>query len=553
MIETLGVLRVVAAEGKEDPATMAIEEPRVFPIAQEITTLGRGLHNAIVLFDPSVSREHARLTSLHGQWRLTNLSRGSLARVGDHELPAGATVALRPGDRIQLGSTTLQLVAPDLPPSVMRLARTMPPSPGSTLLRSGTNTWLALRQQAHGWGRLGLVGLVLLFLLGLVLVLVGITTIVIEGTPGTGGTSLFAKLTIPLIPAIGIIGLIILIDRYERRPWYLLLGTFLWGALIAIPPAFFIEKFFNVTIQNLAMGPWAGITQSILLGLNAGLTEEAVKGIGLIVLVFLVRNKFSTISDGIIYGAIIGAGFGMIENVAYFAVVQSKKDLLILIIGRIILGWLGHSTFTACFGAALGYIRERQSPVRPWLIPLLGFGAAVLLHSFFDFVAVLASDAGLGAPGSPLVALLAVIIDYAPLFIAQGILYVILMRSLAREAAILREYLVPDVCAGIVLPEEYLLLQEASPRQRLQRDLLFFRDMRLWMAIRNLQHALVGLGFALWYDAMMARGYRPPIALLGPENYRRRIRHLRREIALIEAQELPRQSAPSLESGRSRV
>ena len=35
--------------------------------------------------------------------------------------------------------------------------------------------------------------------------------------------------------------------------------------------------------------------------------------------------------------------------------------LLLLILGRVVLGWLGHSTFTACFGAALGLVRERRS------------------------------------------------------------------------------------------------------------------------------------------------------------------------------------------------
>jgi RsiW-degrading membrane proteinase PrsW (M82 family) len=463
---------------------------------------------------------------------------------------AGESILVRPGQIIQLGATYLQLVAPDLPPSILKLAHAMPPSPGSTVLRSSTNTWLALRNQAYGQGRWGLIALALLFFVGLVSVLIGIVTLITAGLPNNG-SGLLAKLTIPLSPALGIAILIELIDRYERRPWYLLLSTFLWGALIAIPPAFLIEKFFDGAIQGMT-GPWLGITQSFFLGMNAGLTEETFKGIGLLVLVVLVRNKFSSISDGIIYGATIGAGFGMVENIAYFAMVRTQGDLVVLIIGRIMLGWMGHSTFTACFGAAVGYVRERRPAHRPWLVPLFGFAIAVALHTFFDFIAVLASDAGLGSPGPVLLALFVVIIDYLPLFVAQWILYGILVRAIAQESAILREYLVPEVIDGMVLPEEYLLLQQISPRQRLGRSLIILRDPRLWFLLRQLQRALVGLGFARWYEAMISRNIHLPLSLLSAENYRHRIRHLRRAIAQMELSDPAPSDASLAESGSRR-
>ncbi len=533
MDQAYGVLRVIGPEDAEH-AQPPPDETLVFPISQPQTSLGRGLHNAIVLFDVTVSREHALLNYNDGQWSITNLSRTSPLTIADLEIPVAATARIRPGQEFQIGSVKLQLVAPDMPLSVLKLARSDASSAGSTMLRYGTNTLIALRQQARGWGRLGLVALILLFCLGLLLVLIGISTLITQGA-NEGSTGLLAKLTIPLIPAIGIVLLITLVDRYEQRPWYLLLSAFLWGALIAIPPAFFIERFFSNIIQALPAGAWGRVFQSFLLGLNAGLTEEAVKGIGLILLVVWVRNKFATVSDGIIYGAIIGAGFGMIENVAYFALAQSRRDLVILIIGRVILGWLGHSTFTACLGATIGFVRERH-PHRAWRYILLGFLVAVGLHTYFDFIAVLASDVGLGAPASAFLALLAVVADYLPLFVAQSVLYVILMRSLAREAAILREYLVGEVCQGVVMPEEYLLLQEAAPRQRLQRFLLLAHGFKFFVRMRQLQQALVGLGFSRYQEAMIARGYQLPTSLMAPENYRRRIRHLRREIARSEEQ-----------------
>ena len=105
----------------------------------------------------------------------------------------------------------------------------------------------------------------------------------------------------------------------------------------------------------------------------------------------------------------------------------------------------GHSTFTALFGAGLGLARETRDRRIRLLAPLSGFGAAVLLHAFFDFVDFQA-DAAIHPPHvsetTVSVAIVAVLLNYIPLFAAQAWLVRVLLRALAREAAIVREYLV---------------------------------------------------------------------------------------------------------------
>src|SRR5437588_5824415 len=111
----------------------------------------------------------------------------------------------------------------------------------------------------------------------------------------------------------------------------------------------------------------------------------------------------------------------MVENFVYFAV-DSQKFLVFLIVGRVILGWLGHSTFTVCFGAALGYVRHTRVRWRQIVIPLVGYLFAVGLHSFFDFVDFQASAALNASPGNSNVtflSLLALIGDYIPPFLTQ--------------------------------------------------------------------------------------------------------------------------------------
>lgn len=527
-----GVLRVVdlpAAPGAFPPA--ADDEARVFPIVDATTTLGRGLHNAIVLFDPTVSRDHAALTHASGAWSVTNHSHTSPTLVAGVPLAPGDTVAIVPGQTLRLGGVTLQLVAPDLPPSLQSLAASGAGlgSVGSTLLRSSFSLRALVRASLRGGGRAIVLGVVVAFLMTLALVVFGVGALITQrAAQGSAGW-----LVIPLIPAAGVVALIALIDRYERKPWYVLLSAFLWGAVIAIPPALFIELGISAAINNLMLPPgmWGDVAHSALLGLNAGLTEETVKGAGLLVLVSIVRDKFTSISDGIMYGALIGAGFAMIENVAYFANADSRHALAFLIIGRVVLGWLGHSTFTGIFGAALGYVRERR-PAQMWRVPLLGFGLAVLLHTLFDAIGFQATTAQ-NASSAPVVTVLAqaaIVLDYVPLFAAQFALYTLLMRSLARETAILRAALVEDVCRGVVTPDEYLLLQAASPRTRLERALLLGHGLRFWRAARQLQAAIVGLGFACWQNPATP-GASPAIS---PTVYRARIRRLRRTIASYE-------------------
>jgi RsiW-degrading membrane proteinase PrsW (M82 family) len=536
---TFGVLRVLSARadaGHPPPGQWLPERDLVFPVAQSMTTLGRGLHNAIVLFDPHVAAEHACLHYTPDNWTVENCSASDPLLVGGEPVAPGASAPIHAGECLQLGATRLQLVAPEKHASLAGSAELEPNASfasSALSMQSGAALRLAWKYYLTGWRLAGFITLCAIFGIMLVLIALSINTLVMHRAPG--GFGFLTAFTFPLIPVIGVFALITLIDRYERKPWYLLLGAFLWGAVIAIPPTFFSETTILVAIGHYLSsttatwpGVWENVLQNVLKGLSVGLIEEAVKDAGLVVLLVILRHRLETVADGILYGVVIGAGFGMVENIIYFTNTDSASSLAFLVVGRILLGWLSHSTFTACFGAALGLLRERMRPHRPWLVPLWGFLIGALLHSIFDFVgfqAATSANEANGAPGVTILALLAIIADYIPLFIAQVVLYVMLVRSLAREAAILREYLVDEVRRGLVPPEDYALLQRASLRQRLIRSLLFERDVRLWLATRRLYAAEVRLAFSKWRQE---RNIEPDVP---PQAYRLRIRRLRRVVA----------------------
>jgi RsiW-degrading membrane proteinase PrsW (M82 family) len=610
------------------------EEGLVHVLKRRETTIGRALNNDVILLDLTVSREHARLLLDQSGWHILNLTEQNVVRVNGRPVLPGALLPVRPQDILVLGSTMLQLIAPqnhrellisdeethhleayapeDLPtviqgssrnrtqhlpqdtagklPSIAprqatealenllppetttRTARVQPSRPlpqiqpqqpsrqeinfaasarydtplpplpedseqfwseeePESVFGGGITMQFALPQRMGTRTRWLIAGIGMT-----ILAISAIITIILNSLIGftaleqNGVSSVIIALTIPFIPAVGIFMLVNFMDRYEREPWFLRLAAFLWGAIIAIPPALFIEKQVDAMIGSwLASNASNVLLHTLAQGLNAGITEETIKGLGLMLLLIVLRDEFDNVTDGIVYGALIGAGFAMVENFGYFA--QNGPNFLVLFIGRIVLGWLGHSTFIACFGAALGYIRHTRSRWKQIVIPLAGYLLAVSLHSFFDFVDLQASQmiqAGGSSSASANYALIAVIGNYIPPFLAQmGLLY-ILIKSLAHEAAVIREFLAIEVSNGIVLVDEYALLQNSFLRTKRERQWLRSQGMRQWLRVKALYQTEIGLAFRKWHVSM---GDKPKLGYRQPEDaYRERILRLRKEL-----------------------
>jgi len=622
MMQNYGVLRVVrvrppanATSELQDryPSGWLPEERLVHLLVKHETTIGRALNNDIILMDPTVSREHARLVLDANGWHVFNLTAQNIVRVNGHPVPSGVSLPMQPQDIVVLGSTMLQLIAPNsLPvsPSDASSAETeqlsiikpiqspvqplvqplhvqlgdaptqwqsqdgkskslisssadgqhttpaktplpIQPEPElaaqpwddedeENLLGAGVTMQFALPQRIGLRTRWLIAGAAIAFLvisatITLVLnSLIGFSALAEYGVP-----SLLAALIIPAIPAVGINLLVNFIDRFEREPWFLRLFAFLWGAIIAIPFALLIERKVDVTLQNLLGPNTSDVLRSAFKGLNAGITEETIKGLGLLLLFLVLRDEFDNVTDGIVYGALIGAGFAMVENFRYFAI-DFKQFPVFLIVYRIVLGWLGHSTFTVCFGATLGYVRHTRVRWRHILIPLLGYLCAVSLHSFFDFVAFQASSALSASPGNSNVSflsLLALIGDYIPPFLAQMFLLYILIKALAHEAAVIREFLAVEVSNGIVKVDEYALLQNSFHRTKAERRVLKKSGFRQWLRVKALYQTEIGLAFRKWHVSM---GDKPKLGYRQPEDaYRQRIKRLRREIMLADSKSQP--------------
>jgi RsiW-degrading membrane proteinase PrsW (M82 family)/pSer/pThr/pTyr-binding forkhead associated (FHA) protein len=601
--QSYGVLRIVhmrppaetTKHREKDLVSSLPQERLVHLLTRRETTIGRALSSDLILWDPAVSRSHARLVFDDQEWHIYNITEQNSLYVNGCLVSNGESIVVQPQDFLLLGNTVLQLIAPQRqmtqvsskneellqqlvelrPFSVSALTITDPQvnsvqgkkedeeegESGNLCAMATCDTSVVRppqslserRMQAQRWQReeerlfraestmqfvlsahskqrtywiIGGVGIAILLLSALVVLILnnvlGISTLV-QDSP----LNVLAIVTIPIIPALGIGLLVNLIDRFEREPWFLRLAAFLWGAIIAIPPTLLIEQYIDALRPAIIGSHPNDVVHAIFAGLNAGVTEETVKGLGLLLLFMVLRNEFDNVTDGIVYGALIGAGFAMVENFSNFS--THPKSLVVLLIGRIVLGWLSHSTFTACFGAALGYIRHTRVRWQHIVIPLTGYIIAVGLHSVFDFVNFFASSLVSNYPTNANVLTIALIVsvgNYLPQFIAQMVILYCLVKSLSHEASIIREFLAEEVSNTIVTVDEYALLQHSFLRKKIERRIVLQRHVKLWMRVRELYRTEIELAFCKWHASMGEKGDYKRLET----GYRHRIQHLRQDI-----------------------
>lgn len=121
-------------------------------------------------------------------------------------------------------------------------------------------------------------------------------------------TIIFISLVVAVAPMVAMLSFIWWVDRYDREPLRYVFDCFLWGAfgafILSIIGSELSLQFFGERSpeREFAIG-------SILV---APTVEELMKGL---ILFFLPRYRdFDNVTDGLVYGAAAGLGFGMTEN-----------------------------------------------------------------------------------------------------------------------------------------------------------------------------------------------------------------------------------------------
>ncbi len=249
-----------------------------------------------------------------------------------------------------------------------------------------------------------------------------------------------------------------LADRYEREPRWLVLVTFLWGAL----PSVVVSLVAELILGQPFFGPPDSLAQTLYeTSLVAPLVEETAKGLAVYAIYRLYRQEFDGVLDGLTYGALVGFGFAMTENFLYFLGAYFEGGLgalSVLFVLRSVIFGLNHAVYTGLFGVGVGLAHLSVSKDRARLWIGVGFAAAVVVHGLHNLGSSLSAVTELGIVLSLGLA-------------GVGVAFVVLVHLLAgiQERRWIRQELAEEV--GVLLTEEeYRALQEGWPRSRLIRQ-----------------------------------------------------------------------------------
>jgi RsiW-degrading membrane proteinase PrsW (M82 family) len=248
------------------------------------------------------------------------------------------------------------------------------------------------------------------------------------------------------VPTAIYVGVLYWFDRYEREPLSLLAVAFGWGAFPAVIFAIVGDLASEIPLSLL------GNTAAKVVSASAAapVVEEGIKGLMVLVLYWGFHKEFDGPLDGIVYGALIGAGFAMVENLLYligaFAEGGWASWATVLFLRTIIFG-LNHAFFTSLTGLGFGLARLVKPKAARFILPLLGLGAAMFFHGVHNLGASLANL-------SCFTLLVSLVGDWGGVL---AVLVVILL-SLRQEKKWIVEELKEEVSAGLVSSEEYDLI-----------------------------------------------------------------------------------------------
>lgn len=348
------------------------------------------------------------------------------------------------------------------------------------------------------------------------------------------------------------------VDRYEREPWKWLLLALIWGAVVA--PAInhqlqnvsrqtlkqdidryqklhssisthrreckeCREKQENLSVLRVLRGEIRSLEEDCVTPedeQNVSITleqlelvfkvvwryrvgpfvEELCKGLFVLLIFLGVPHEFDDWLDGIVYGAMVGVGFAMVEQVYYLQdsyllrylhgqvtkaeVIESaaSKAFWGEFYERILLtGLWSHPMLTAFTGFGLGWARETKSRWQRWTAPLLGFGLAVFVHTNWNSWASYIKRAS-----SFEQAALLLIGPFAILMVG------LVLFALYRERKVLEH--LAEVSTEFASKD---VMRSSRARWRAQWKAWRRGGFRLWQKVYHLQRTLMEWAFLRWH------------------------------------------------------
>ncbi len=178
-------------------------------------------------------------------------------------------------------------------------------------------------------------------------------------------------------------------DFLEREPPMLMATAFAWGALVATTTAMPGNRAMLALLAKLVSPDYAVAWGPAVV---SPIIEEALKALGLVMVVLVARKQINSVLDGMVYGALIGLGFQVVENIFYAlnaVEMANAGDKVGPVVATFFLrgflaGLWSHTLFSAVAGAGIAWFLVRTE--KSLLIRWLGLGVGLFLAWLVHFV-----------------------------------------------------------------------------------------------------------------------------------------------------------------------
>jgi protease PrsW len=280
------------------------------------------------------------------------------------------------------------------------------------------------------------------------------------------------------------------LDQFEPEPASLIAIALLWGGVVAL------------TFSGITNSAALGFLQHVLPGqtvdrwgasIVAPLDEEFYKGAGLVIIYLMARSEIGGVMDGLVYGAMIGLGFQVIENVQYFMLAASQSDgqagaVVGMFFLRVVLsGLYSHMLFTGVMGFGFAYYVTQRS--RAWAKRAGVLALSIVLAWAAHFVWNSPWLESLSAQGAT--AFVGSIVIKGVPFLVLLVLMVVFARR--RESRAFAGLMSNEVGGDVVTTEEFHILQSGRRRRHAVRAMKRSRGPAAATVVRRLMREQMNL------------------------------------------------------------
>ncbi len=300
----------------------------------------------------------------------------------------------------------------------------------------------------------------------------------------SGWTGFLAGFLMAAVPLPFYLAIAKLVDRFEPEPPWLLATAVFWGASTAI----LLAMIFNGIGEGIFAALLGQQQAAVMTPLFAApFVEEIAKGFALLMLFLWKRDEFDNVTDGIIYAAMVGLGFAMMENVQYYAKAVTSGgggQAMGVFFVRGVLGPFCHPLFTSMTGIGFGIAQETNKKFVKFIAPVLGLAGAMFLHGLWN----LSTNLGLAFFATYLFFMV-------PMFF--GVIIVAIF-SLRRESIMIRQHLEIVVADHVLSHDDVLVVTSVRRRIAASSQAFFSRGIGACIDRRRF-HALASeLAFHSW-------------------------------------------------------